>query len=148
MRYIYTGQLLAPRIAGSSWEKIIGDFKVGAPLEHDDDLASIHELTDYGEETPNNKVQYSEHFSFDHLDFIFHRSAVWTGAQWRVPSPIAGSDRTIIVRPQQAFAIKGHRAKDRCRHIPSSLDRASSEPYTSAIKQSARIQWWDWHSKR
>ncbi len=52
IRYIYTGQLSAPRIQGSSWEKIIGDFKVGSPIEHDDDLASIHELTDYGDASP------------------------------------------------------------------------------------------------
>lgn len=52
VRYIYTGQLSAPRIQGSSWEKIIEDFKVGFPLENDDDLASIHELTDYGEASP------------------------------------------------------------------------------------------------
>ena len=52
IRYIYTGQLSASRIQGSSWEKIIGDFKVGSPIEHDDDLASIHELTDYGDASP------------------------------------------------------------------------------------------------
>ncbi|KAI9561134.1 hypothetical protein GHT06_012090 [Daphnia sinensis] len=52
VRYIYTGQLTAPQVQGSSWEKIIDDFKVGSPIEHDDDLASIHELTDYGDASP------------------------------------------------------------------------------------------------
>lgn len=55
IRYIYTGQLTAPHVQGSSWEKIIEDFKVGSPIEHDDDLASIHELSDYGEASPTVK---------------------------------------------------------------------------------------------
>lgn len=78
VRYIYTGQLSAPKVHGSSWERIIGDFKVGAPLENDDDLASIHELTDYGEETTSsNKVTLRINLLLvifcDDVFFIFFR---------------------------------------------------------------------------
>lgn len=58
VRYIYTGQLSAPKVQGSSWEKIIEDFRVGTPLEHEDDLASIHELEDYGEVPPSRVYEY------------------------------------------------------------------------------------------
>lgn len=37
VRYIYTGQVSAPTSEGSSWKKIIDDFKVGAQPEEESD---------------------------------------------------------------------------------------------------------------
>lgn len=62
---------------------------MGAPLEHDDDLASIHELTDYGEDTSSPKVILGKiHWAL--FDDISYRNVGTdrTGIQWSV-SPIA-----------------------------------------------------------
>lgn len=105
VRYIYTGQLSAPRIHGSSWEKIIGDFKVGSPLESDDDLASIHELTDYGESSPVvshafhfvervfNKLYFACSMSLNQMDHVIFNSHI--------------INRLIIAHQQQEVQSKG-----------------------------------------
>ncbi|XP_046461484.1 zinc finger protein 62 homolog [Daphnia pulex] len=110
IRYIYTGQLSAPRIQGSSWEKIIGDFKVGSPIEHDDDLASIHELTDYGDASPVYEpeangichLQHPQHHPNQHpQQQTFHSSPVKSPAKGVGPKIVAvTSPRPLIVQVQ------------------------------------------------